>query len=148
MSLNALKRAQRVLLKHSGLRWQRCVGRQVVHAKKPADFSAGFVVFPFLWRKGKRILAMSYFRMTFRHTIIGAATFHGRVRNGNGWCHRAKITRGLGCVVNAQPRTLGTVSSGVNRLNRSSQMKHCCSLATAYRKVTDTYLKTILKTIG
>ena len=37
--------------------------------------------------------------MTFRHTIIGAATFHGRVRNGNGWCHRAKITRGLGCVV-------------------------------------------------
>ena len=64
-------------------------------AKKPTDFSAGFVVFLFLWRKGKRILAMSYFRMTFRHTIIGAAAFHGRVRNGNGWFHRAKITRVL-----------------------------------------------------
>ena len=38
---------------------------------------------------------MSYFRVACRHTIIGAAVFHVRVRNGNGWFHRAMITRGL-----------------------------------------------------
>jgi hypothetical protein len=40
-------------------------------------------------------LATSYFRVTYRDTIIGAAAFHFRVRNGNGWCHCAGITRGL-----------------------------------------------------
>ena len=38
-------------------------------------------------------LAVSYFRMTCRHTIIGATAFHFRVRNGNGWCHCAMTTR-------------------------------------------------------
>ena len=37
---------------------------------------------------------MSYSRTTFRRTTIGAAAFHCRVRNGNGWCHCATITRG------------------------------------------------------
>jgi hypothetical protein len=36
---------------------------------------------------------MSYFRATYRRTIIGAAAFHFRVRNGNGWFHCAMITR-------------------------------------------------------
>jgi hypothetical protein len=40
-------------------------------------------------------LATSYFRATYRSTIIGAAAFHFRVRNGNGWDHRARITRRL-----------------------------------------------------
>src|SRR5688572_328396 len=40
-------------------------------------------------------LATSYFRTTYRSTIIGAAAFHFRVRNGNGWDHCAGITRRL-----------------------------------------------------
>ncbi len=48
------------------------------------------------WDKpsGVFILATSYSRTTFRRTTIGAAAFHCRVRNGNGWCHCAMITRG------------------------------------------------------
>ena len=45
-------------------------------------------------RRGK-LLATSYFRTTYRSTIIGAAAFHFRVRNGNGWGHCARITRVL-----------------------------------------------------
>jgi hypothetical protein len=40
-------------------------------------------------------LAMSYSRTTYRCTTIGAAAFHFRVRNGNGWDHCARITRRL-----------------------------------------------------
>ena len=40
-------------------------------------------------------LAMSYSRTTYRSTTIGAAAFHFRVRNGNGWDHCARITRKL-----------------------------------------------------
>ena len=40
-------------------------------------------------------LATSYFRTTYRSTIIGAAAFHFRVRNGNGWDHCAEVTRRL-----------------------------------------------------
>src|ERR1017187_7008857 len=40
------------------------------------------------------ILATSYSRTTYRCTTIGAAAFHFRVRNGNGWGHCARITRG------------------------------------------------------
>ena len=49
----------------------------------------------FRWN-GLVTLATSYFRTTYRGTIIGAAAFHFRVRNGNGWCHCAEITRRLG----------------------------------------------------
>src|SRR6516162_1747323 len=45
--------------------------------------------------RGSSTLAMSYSRTTFRCTTIGAAAFHFRVRNGNGWDHRARITRRL-----------------------------------------------------
>src|SRR4029077_2352341 len=38
-------------------------------------------------------LAMSYSRTTYRSTTIGAAAFHFRVRNGNGWGHCATVTR-------------------------------------------------------
>src|SRR6202795_365731 len=41
------------------------------------------------------ILATSYSRTTYRRTTIGAAAFHFRVRNGNGWGHCAMITRDL-----------------------------------------------------
>ena len=44
---------------------------------------------------GSSTLAMSYSRTTYRCTTIGAAAFHFRVRNGNGWCHCARITRRL-----------------------------------------------------
>src|SRR5438128_856959 len=42
---------------------------------------------------GAFVLATSYSRTAYRRTTIGAAAFHFRVRNGNGWCHRAIITR-------------------------------------------------------
>src|SRR3954447_19795416 len=51
-----------------------------------------FFHLPFL-RGGEGILATSYFRTPLRRTIIGAAAFHFRVRNGNGWGHCAMITR-------------------------------------------------------
>src|SRR6516162_7069880 len=45
--------------------------------------------------RGSLTLAMSYSRTTYRCTTIGAAAFHFRVRNGNGWCHCAMIIRRL-----------------------------------------------------
>ena len=39
------------------------------------------------------ILATSYSRTACRRTTIGAAAFHFRVRNGNGWYHYATVTR-------------------------------------------------------
>jgi hypothetical protein len=44
---------------------------------------------------GFLVLATSYSRTTFRRTTIGAAAFHFRVRNGNGWGHCARVTRKL-----------------------------------------------------
>src|SRR5213595_223385 len=46
-------------------------------------------------KRGAFVLATSYSRTTYRRTTIGAAAFHFRVRNGNGWCHCAMITRSL-----------------------------------------------------
>ena len=42
---------------------------------------------------GHFVLATSYSRTAYRRTTIGAAAFHFRVRNGNGWCHYAIVTR-------------------------------------------------------
>ena len=42
---------------------------------------------------GVFVLATSYSRTACRRTTIGAAAFHFRVRNGNGWCHCAIVTR-------------------------------------------------------
>src|ERR1044072_6106788 len=54
---------------------------------------------------GLFVLATSYSRTTYRRTTIGAAAFHFRVRNGNGWCHCAIITR-------TEPRMLSGLDSG------------------------------------
>ncbi len=43
---------------------------------------------------GLLVLATSYSRTAYRRTTIGAAAFHCRVRNGNGWGHCAIVTRG------------------------------------------------------
>src|SRR5436853_4270431 len=43
---------------------------------------------------GHLVLATSYSRTAYRRTTIGAAAFHCRVRNGNGWCHCVNVTRG------------------------------------------------------
>ena len=43
--------------------------------------------------KKKNKLATTYSHVTFRHTTIGAAMFHFRVRDGNGWFHYAMVTR-------------------------------------------------------
>ena len=43
---------------------------------------------------GHLVLATSYSRTAYRRTTIGAAAFHCRVRNGNGWDHCASVTRG------------------------------------------------------
>src|SRR5438874_8419392 len=42
------------------------------------------------------VLATSYSRTAYRRTTIGAAAFHCRVRNGNGWGHCVIVTRNLG----------------------------------------------------
>ena len=44
---------------------------------------------------GFLVLATSYSRTTYRRTTIGAAAFHCRVRDGNGWGHCASVTRNL-----------------------------------------------------
>ena len=48
---------------------------------------------PLSGRTGRYNLATTYSRMTCRQTTIGAAAFHFRVRDGNGWFHRAMVTR-------------------------------------------------------
>ena len=53
---------------------------------------------------GFLILATSYSRTAYRRTTIGAAAFHCRVRNGNGWGHCAMVTR-------VRCRTGGTAAS-------------------------------------
>src|SRR5437773_12402433 len=59
------------------------VGAQHGNVKAPLRYPAGLLV-----------LATSYSRTAYRRTTIGAAAFHCRVRNGNGWCHCANVTRG------------------------------------------------------
>src|ERR1700693_4842541 len=44
-------------------------------------------------QSGCLVLATSYSRTAYRRTTIGAAAFHCRVRNGNGWGHCAIVTR-------------------------------------------------------
>src|SRR5206468_4023887 len=58
------------------------VGAQHGNVKAPLRYPAGLLV-----------LATSYSRTAYRRTTIGAAAFHCRVRNGNGWGHCAIVTR-------------------------------------------------------
>src|SRR5471032_2169761 len=62
------------------------------------------------------ILATSYSRTTYRRTTIGAAAFHFRVRNGNGWGHCAMITRKL-------PRNSKQISGGDLRRSETSSQR-------------------------
>mgnify|MGYP003694454009 CR=1 FL=1 len=65
--------------------------------------------------------ATSYSRATYRCTTIGAAAFHFRVRNGNGWGHCAIITRKL-------PRAFAGQFSGVDRDRIRDSVKAPCSI--------------------
>ena len=60
------------------------VGRRTQKYKSPTEVNP----------VGLLVLATSYSRTAYRRTTIGAAAFHFRVRNGNGWCHCARVTRG------------------------------------------------------
>jgi hypothetical protein len=97
---------------------------------------------------GHLVLATSYSRTAFRRTTIGAAAFHFRVRNGNGWCHYANVTRAekrLRCstlvaalraatLVGAVHRT--ALAIGVNRRYlkfRKNYQLSADSLASTYR---------------
>src|SRR6266481_6126361 len=80
---------------------------------------------------GRSVLATSYSRTACRRTTIGAAAFHFRVRNGNGWCHCVIVTRvrnrtGISLLSQRRRReaeSLGTRAIEVNRpyLNRISK---------------------------
>ena len=104
---------------------------------------------------GCLVLATSYSRTAYRRTTIGAAAFHCRVRNGNGWRHCAIITRvrsrigGNRCYrsdASARPSLWGPVDlrrSGSPRLivrsldfARDDKIfsKNASSLASTYRK--------------
>src|SRR5262245_12267671 len=48
---------------------------------------------PMIKLTGVFVLATSYSRTACRRTTIGAAAFHFRVRNGNGWYHYVNVTR-------------------------------------------------------
>ena len=68
------------------IRRDRRVGRTAQKCKNPTEINpVGFLV-----------LATSYSRTAYRRTTIGAAAFHCRVRNGNGWGHCVIVTRNLG----------------------------------------------------
>ena len=76
---------------------------------------------------GHLVLATSYSRTAYRRTTIGAAAFHFRVRNGNGWCHCAIVTR-------VRNRTGGSLLS--QRRKREAE-----SLETSTIQVNRPYLK-------
>ena len=85
----------------------------------------------FSFRKtGSIILATSYSRKTFRQTTIGATAFHFRVRDGNGWCRCAMVTR-IGTVLLS--RFQGPCHSSFRRVKTDRRM-NLCSLMSAYRR--------------
>ena len=54
--------------------------------KSPGRVTGAFV-------GGHRALTMTYFHAVIPRTIIGAAAFHGPVRDGKAWFHRAMVVR-------------------------------------------------------
>ena len=69
---------------------------------------------------GVFVLATSYSRTACRRTTIGAAAFHFRVRNGNGWGHCARVTRVQsrdgGSLLIAATQARGRISGDIGRL--------------------------------
>ena len=55
---------------------------------------------------------MTYFSVSGSHTIIGAARFHGRVREGVGWFPRAEVARRRGGE-GAKRRRVGRAPTGL-----------------------------------
>ena len=118
-----------------------------IPASRPTVFSARTKTsapFPAFGKERGVTLATSYFRVTYRDTIIGAAAFHFRVRNGNGWCHCAGITRrleGLAFDFRLQLSPEFLVMMGRPLLvGRTCHRRRCClknrftgSLTSAYR---------------
>ena len=89
----------------------------------------------------KKSLATTYSRRTLRPTTIGAVVFHGRVRDGNGWGHHAKVTRSKPGMIRPDRgdrcgKTVGCPGANPRR--------HCPprgTLTSAYRKKKRTYDK-------
>ena len=119
--------------------------------KNPARFS----------HAGLLVLATSYSRAACRRTTIGAAAFHFRVRNGNGWCHCAIVTRvrsrtgGFAAFAAMQAR--GRISGDFGRFGQSSRLKSVSknsqhltdSLASTYgQKKRDSRFVTLLNRIS
>ena len=72
-----------ILLRHGGVPPRRARVGDAQKCKNPTEINpVGFLV-----------LATSYSRAAYRRTTIGAAAFHCRVRDGNGWGHCAIVTR-------------------------------------------------------
>ena len=61
---------------------------------------------------------MTDFSVSRSHTIIGAARFHGRVREGIGWFPRAKVARRRG-EEGAKGRDGGPTGLGVRGSSRT-----------------------------
>ena len=101
------------------VRLRRALGQDARKAKCPTELTIGHFV-----------LATSYSRTACRRTTIGAAAFHFRVRNGNGWCHCAIITRvrnrtgGFAAFAAAQARS--RISGDIGRLS---------SIASTYNQI-------------
>ena len=84
---------------------------------------------------GLLVLATSYSRTAYRRTTIGAAAFHCRVRNGNGWGHRAIVTRDPSRI-GGPSRTGGFGASRPTRISGDDVdlLKNFGSLISTYRK--------------
>ena len=59
----------------------------------PVSESSGQKKSPPSEEGGENKLATTYSHTAYRRTTIGAVAFHFRVRDGNGWCHYAMVTR-------------------------------------------------------
>src|SRR6266496_4828023 len=93
---------------------------------------------------GFLVLATSYSRTACRRTTIGAAAFHFRVRNGNGWSHCARVTRvrnrtGISLLcsdASARPNLWGQIrrlsSIAATKFQKEQSTINCCRSADIY----------------
>src|SRR5713226_8809586 len=96
---------------------------------------------------GFLVLATSYSRTAYRRTTIGAAAFHCRVRNGNGWCHCATVTRarnrngGFAAVAATQARGRISGDDVDLAINDRDFKRTAGSLISTYRKLKHSALR-------